>query len=260
MSKFDGDPFGPEALTSLSTREQRTVIGHASIDLMSPLSAQTLDEVTAQIPPGARMLDIGCGKAALARHVLRRDRSASAVCIELNPVLAAQGEALARKEGTRDRLRMIVADGREWRAAERFDAIALLGATHAIGSLQEVLAYAMGNMKTGGVVLLGEGIWASRPDPEYLAFLGADEDELTTPEAFIGEVRKAGFRILYEHRSNAEEWDAYEGPYFRNLRSYVDASGEHSFAAEADAFEAMQARYGRACMGFVVLAASWEGV
>ncbi|WP_243368436.1 SAM-dependent methyltransferase [Microvirga solisilvae] len=248
------DPFGPEALASITAREQRTVIGHASIDLMSPMSGQTLDELVATIPTGARMLDMGCGKAALARHLLKKDPVASAVCIERNPVLAAQGEALARKNGVADRLQMIVADGREWKASETFDAIALLGATHAIGSLQEVLAYGATHLKAGGVVLLGEGVWAERPHADYLAFLGAEEDELMSREALAETVRKAGFRIRYEHLSSVAEWEAYETPYFQQLRNYADACGQHPFAEEASAFEAMQIKHGRKCMGFMVMA------
>lgn len=256
---MDEDPFGPEALWLLPAREQRTVIGHGLIDLMSPLSAQTLDDLIAVVPRGARMLDMGCGKAALARRLLKGDPAASAVCIERNPVLAAQGEALARREGVADRLHMIVADGREWQAAETFDAIALLGATQAVGSLREVLAYGRANLKGGGVVLLGEGIWTQRPDPEYLAFLGAEEDELMSREALAEEVRRAGFRIRYEHVSSHAEWDAYEGPYFKSLRDYADSTGRRPFAEEARAFEAMQISHGRACMGFMAMVVAWDG-
>jgi cyclopropane fatty-acyl-phospholipid synthase-like methyltransferase len=254
------DPFGPEALASISVREQRTVIGHETIDLMSPMSDRTLAQVVAQIPKDARLLDMGCGKAALARSFLKQDPQASAVCVEKNSVLAAQGEILAQREGTGDRLEMIVADGREWKAAERFDAIALLGATHAIGSFQDVLAYAKANLKPGGVVLLGEGVWADRPHPEYLDFLGATEDEMMGEAALADEVEKAGFELRYRHLSSAAEWEAYEGPYFRSLRAFKNAEGRHPFAEEANAFEAMQTKHGRKCMGFLVLAAAWASV
>ncbi|WP_457094430.1 SAM-dependent methyltransferase [Microvirga sp. P5_D2] len=253
------DPFGPEALASISVREQRTVIGHETIDLMSPMSAETLAEVLSQIPKGGRLLDIGCGKAALARALLKNDPQASVVCVEKNPVLAAQGAVLAQREGTSGRLEMVIADGREWKAAECFDAIALLGATHAIGSFQEVLAYAKANLKPGGVVLLGEGVWADCPHPEYLDFLGATEDEMMGEAALVEEVGKAGFDLRYSHLSSTAEWDAYEGPYFGNLRAFRDAEGQHPFAEEANAFEAMQTKHGRKCMGFMVIAAAWAG-
>jgi SAM-dependent methyltransferase len=253
------DPFGPEALASISVREQRTVIGHETIDLMSPMSDETLAQVLGQIPAGGRMLDMGSGKAALARTLLKQDPQASAVCIEKNPVLAAQGETLAQREGTGSRLQMIIADGREWKAAERFDAIALLGATHAIGSFQEVLAYAKANLKPGGVVLLGEGVWADRPHPEYLDFLGATEDEMMGEADLVQNVEKAGFNLRYCHLSSIAEWDAYEGPYFQNLRAFKNAEGQHPFADEANAFEAMQTKHGRKCMGFMVIAAARAG-
>lgn len=253
------DPFGAEALASISAREQRTVIGHEAIDLMSPVSGETLAQVLSRIPTGGRLLDMGCGKAALARTLLRSDPQASAVCIEKNPVLAAQAEALAEREGTSGRLQMIVADGREWKVKERFDAIALLGATHAIGSFQEVLAYAGANLKPGGIVLLGEGVWAERPHPEYLAFLGATEDEMMSEAALVQEVEKAGFDLRYRHLSSAAEWDAYETPYFESLRAFRDAEGRHPFAEEADAFETMQLKHGRKSMGFLVMAAVRAG-
>ncbi len=253
------DPFGPEALASISVREQRTVIGHESIDLMSPISDETLAKAVASIPRGGRLLDMGCGKAALARALLKSDPQASAVCIEKNPLLAAQGQAFAEREGLGSRLQMIVADGRAWKATERFDAIALLGATHAIGAFQEVLAYGKANLNPGGVVLLGEGVWAERPHPEYLAFLGATEDEMMGETALAQEVEKAGFELRYRHLSSADEWDAYETPYFHSLRAFSDADGQHPFADEANAFEAMQLKYGRKYLGFLVMAAVWAG-
>lgn len=253
------DPFGADALAKLSVREQRTVIGHAAIDLMSPMSEKTLAQLVGQVPLGGSLLDVGCGKAALARNLLRNDPGASATCIERNPILAAQGEVLARKEGILSRLQMIVADARQWKAARKFDAIALLGATRAIGSLQDVLDYGKAHLKAGGVVLLGEGIWVARPVPEYLSFLGADENDLMTREALMQEVQKAGFVLRYQHLSSPEEWEAYEAPYFQNLRAHEDPSSQHPSAKAADTFEAMQIKYGRTCMGFMVMAVAWEG-
>src|SRR5690349_18446821 len=89
------DPLGVDGLTSLSVREQRTVIGHASIDMMSPISGKTLAELVGQVPVRGHILDVGCGKAAFARRLLRSDPASSATCIERNPILAAQGEAQA---------------------------------------------------------------------------------------------------------------------------------------------------------------------
>ncbi len=198
---------------------------------------------------------MGCGKAALARRLLAVDPAASALGVERNPLLAAQGEALAEREGVRARLEMVVADAGDWRTTESFDAIALLGSSHALGSLQDVVDYARARLRTGGVLLLGEGIWTARPDPEYLRFLGTDGSDMLTEDALAGELQSAGFGIRYRHVSSAEEWDAYEGPYFSSLKAYSDPSGGRPFLEEAEMFEAMQVKYGRKAMGFMAAAA-----
>jgi SAM-dependent methyltransferase len=243
-------------LTTLSLRDQRTVVGHATLNLMSPLSEEVLTNLIATVPPKGKLLDVGAGKAALARQLLKHDRDATAICIERNPVLAAQAEEQASQEGFNNRIKMIVTDAQNWRSSDVFDAVAVLGASRALEGIHNVLAFARTRLRTGGILLLGEGLWVAPPVPEYLKFLGTDGSDTLTEEALKLELQSAGFILQYAHISSDAEWEAYEASYFQSLKSFSTESGERPFAREAEAFEDMQRRFGRKSLGFIAIAAT----
>ncbi len=249
------DPFSTDAFAALPARDQRSVIGHASHDLMSPLSDGTVATLIEQIGYLDCLLDVGCGKAAFARRMLGSGRAGSAVCIERNPVLAAYGRRKAEKEGLAIRIRWIVGDVSDWRASDRFDGLAVIGASQALGGLSGALAFAADHLIPGGKLVLGEPVWASPPPAEYLQFLGTDGSETVTPEALATALESAGFRVEHRHRSTPDEWSSYEDPYFATLAAYTTSDGQQPYAAGAHTFANMQAKYGRVSMGFEAVVA-----
>jgi SAM-dependent methyltransferase len=242
-------------MAALSPRDLRTVVGHSSHDLMSPLSEAALDALVEHLGRLDGLLDVGSGKAAFARRVLLRERARVAVCVERNAVLAALGKIRAGRDGVAPRLSWIVDDAAGWRSPQRFDGVAVIGSSHALGGRAGTLAFAAEHLGPGGTLVLGEGVWVASPPAEYLRFLGTDGSETPTPGELEAALRDGGFEVVHRHRSTEREWAAYEGPYLAALAVFVADDGRRPYAAWARSFGDMQARYGRASMGFEAVVA-----
>jgi SAM-dependent methyltransferase len=249
------EPFGPEALAALDPRDQRTVIGHARHDSMSPLSEGTISSLIERIGSVNRLLDVGCGKGAFARRAVGSGRVTSALCIERNPLLAADGRRRAEQEGVGRMIDWVIGNASDWSPGERFDAVAVIGSSQALGGFNGALSFAVEHLNPRGRLVLGEGVWQAPPPSEYLRFLDTDGNDTPTPTALETAINGAGFRIVHVHRSTEEEWAAYEDPYFAALVRFATDNGERPCAAQAKAFSTMQSRYGRAALGFETILA-----
>lgn len=56
----------------------------------APAEQALLDDLRAVLPPGARVLDAGCGTGALARQVLRIEPTAQITLLDLSPAMLAR--------------------------------------------------------------------------------------------------------------------------------------------------------------------------
>ena len=233
-----------------------TTIAHSTHRYLSPLSpakAAWLVE-RLELPNAARVLDIGCGGGALLIEVAAAT-GATGVGVDINPGFVERAAASARERGLESRL--------SWRCSplleavtgsERFDAVLCLGASQAIGSFVDALAWSYRRLVAGGVALFADGFWQRRPDAAYLATLGASEDELTSHAGNAQHARDAGFRVLASATASADEWDDYEGRYAaaveRHLAAHPQDPDADAMATRIRGWHDAYLRYGRDTLGF----------
>ena len=239
-------------------REKFTTIAHGDHRLCSPVFDDKLDRVVGllDLPAGARVLDVGCGKGDLLIRIVQR-WNARGVGIDPNPTFldAAQRTALARVPG----------GDFEWLEVEMsaalfppatFDAATCLGATHAFGDLAGTLRGLRDLVKPGGAVMVGEGFWRQRPAPEYLAAFGASADEFKDHIGNVAEGIATGLVPLYATVSTDDEWDHYEGLYARAVERYVHAHPDDPDAPamreRIRAWRHTYLKWGRETLGFGV--------
>ncbi len=186
-------------------------IAHAGIDLMNPLSVAKVDQVIEllELEPGARVIDLGCGKGELLRRIAVR-YAIRGVGVDLSRELLDEARLRAPE------LELIEADVTTFESSQSFDVAASLGSPATLAQLTSLVG-------PGGRVLYGEGYWRRPPSPEYLAALGAAEDELTDYDG----VTSAGdeFRLTLTHAVTAstDDFDRYEERWAENGERYAAA-------------------------------------
>lgn len=236
-----------------------TTIAHARHRLLSPLSEERLAWLLAALaaeglPQGARVLDVGCGKAELALRIAA-DRAGHATGVDPNAAFLSAARERASELGVGGRFTAVASTFAEADLTARsFDLACCVGSTHAFGTFDGTLAGLARLAAPGGLVLVGEGHWRRPPAAEYLDFLGGGEDELVAYEARLGAVRAAGLDLVLAWESSFEEWDAYEGLYAdtmrRHLAAHPDDPDHAAFTERIETWSAMYRRHGRATLGF----------
>ena len=181
-------------------RAEASRIAHGELALYNPLSERALDESIEllQLAPGARVLDVACGRAEVLRRVAERyDVEPAGYDADAEVVQSAPPE-----------LNVIVAD----RPPEGvFDLVICIASSHALGGFPDALRALHELVAPGGSLLLGEGYWRQPPSRDYLDALGgATEDELPGYGGLFRAAEDAGFTPLHASVASEADWDRYE--------------------------------------------------
>lgn len=236
-----------------------TTIAHAHHRVLSPLSDGRITWLLATLgraglPEGARILDIGCGKAELGLRIAERCNG-SLTGVDPNVAFLAEARSRAAALGLDRRFSALETTAAEAHLPERsFDLACCVGSTHAFGGLMET-ADALGRLAVpNGLLLMGDGYWRRRPDAEYLAFLGAVETEFVTHAENQARLRSRGLLPIASWESSLDEWDAYEDLYAASMTAHLDAHPDDpdsaAFRQRIDAWRAMYLSRGRETLGF----------
>jgi SAM-dependent methyltransferase len=158
---------------------------------------------------GDRALDVGCGRGELLIRLAERlGVTGLGIDTAENQIAVAREQAAARvPEGG---LRFEALDAAELTDGG-FAIAACVGATYALGGLDETLARLASLVRRDGLLLIGEGFWALPPTPEYLRALGAESaDELTDYAELLAAGGRHGLVPVYATTASLQDWERYE--------------------------------------------------
>lgn len=237
-------------------RARFSTIAHRDLTILNPIGAQKLDQVIAllDLPPGARVLDAGCGKADLLMRAVAR-WGAQGVGVDPNGEFLAEARARAFDQGLAGSLEFHESEMSKFEAEPAtFDAAFSVGATHAFGDQAKTLKALGSLLKPGGKLVLGDGYWKRKPEAGYLKVLGAKADEMTDHAGNAEAIAGAGFTLLYAVVANEDEFDHYEGMYARAVELHLrEAPKDPDAKAMRDRIRKWREAYfkwGRDTMGF----------
>ncbi|MBV6700739.1 class I SAM-dependent methyltransferase [Kitasatospora aureofaciens] len=194
-------------------RQRLSRLAHARHPIAAPLAdesvARLLERATAHTEVG-RALDLGCGEGAwLVRALAARPRW-RAVGVDLDAQALTRARETATAVGVVRRIGLHHADVREFAAAEPFDLVLIVDATHAFGGLRPALAAVREQLAPGARVLIGESFWEREPSRAALEALGAARDDYADLATTTGRLVRDGWTPVDGHISSQQEWDAYE--------------------------------------------------
>ena len=241
-----------------------SLLAHATHHFLSPVFPQTLDRVLAfaDLKPGARVIDLGCGTAAMSAHVAQRF-GVNVEAVDRSPLMIAEAEKrLAGHRGTGIEapggITFHCTSSVDYLAsAEAADLLIAIGAVSLTAGEQDaatVLAGLARSVKPGGCLLWGESSWRREPSQMLRMILGPTAAVYGSHTDYIRAGEAAGLEPLYATTSTEQEWDEYAWRYSWALEQHLHAYPEDPdgaiIANRAQGWRALYVQEGRDAMGF----------
>ncbi len=239
----------------MSDPHKSVLIAYEAMGFCNPLSPATLDRALAwaRLAPGMRTLDLGCGNAAMSRHLAER-YGLTIDALERSQAVSAI--ARRRLDGVKG-VTLHTAESRDFlKDAQPYDFIACVGASAVVPGPPEpeaVMAALKPHVKPGGLVLWSDPYWKADPDPAFVAMLGPYA-AYKTHAGNIEAGEKAGLKLIYAGSSPAEEWDDCSFSMYAAAQNWLGDNPDDPQAADVRGRVEMQRMaymtFGRDTLGF----------
>ncbi len=234
-------------------------ITHRNHVVRNPTSIEKLDEMLSllDLKPGARVVDIACGKAELLVRLAERF-GIEGVGVDISPFFIPQAEKKRQERVPDADLEFILQDGAEYQpdAPESFDLAVCLGASWIFDGHRGTLQGLKKLTKPGGLVLVGEPYWITEPTEEYLAAEDITRDEFSDHYGNIVIGEEEGLTTLYSRVSDPDDWDRYEGLQWHASAEYARSNPTDPDVAElierVAGFRESYLRWGRNTLGWAI--------
>lgn len=166
------------------------------------------------LPLNAEVLEIGCGNGKLLTKILSTYQ-AKGLGVDLNEELISLATSHAHLNTDDNSVRFLNQDIKKVEIQPNsYDLIICNGSSHAFGdgedAYKNTLSKSYSFLKKGGLLLIGEGYWKSKPEQEYLNFIGEPIGIYNDFKGNVEQAKSNGFDILYATSSNQDEWDFFE--------------------------------------------------
>jgi ubiquinone/menaquinone biosynthesis C-methylase UbiE len=236
-----------------------SLVAHSTHHFSSPVSPETLDRVLALsgIERSWRVVDLGCGPAAMALHLAER-HGVKVEAVDRSAVMLDLARARASASPAGARLSFRQAESVDWlKDAEPCDLLMAVGAGLLVPGAEDNAAQlrALANsVRPGGRLLWGETFWKADPSAPFVAGLGPTAALYASHADYVAAGEAAGLTPLYAAVSSEQDWDEYAWRYSTAVEVYAADRPEDP---EADAMRAriqgwrrLYLAEGRRVMGF----------
>lgn len=156
-----------------------------------------------------------------------RDHSIDGIGVDLSSAFIDAARERATEMGVSERVRFEHGDAAGYVAAEPFHVAACLGATPWIGGgVLETIDLLIRSLHSDGLILIGEPYWVRVPATDNLARAchARDRDEWSTLPELLSSLENHGLDLVQMVLANPDDWDAYHGLQWLNLRRWLDTN------------------------------------
>lgn len=204
-------------------------------DILNPISPEKLERVAAYagLRDGLSVLDIGSGKGAVLRGWARRWNITGAG-LELNPAFVRQAREAVQNEGLADRISFWEGKALEFPVrVAGYDVALCLGATFALGTFSEALAWMRDHLKPGGVLVIGDVILNSEQAVQEAPVNLAGWEELPpTLARRYEQLAAAGMELIGLSVASVDDWDHYTSLMWSAVKRWAALNPDHPDRAE----------------------------
>jgi cyclopropane fatty-acyl-phospholipid synthase-like methyltransferase len=199
----------------------------------NPTSETKLDRLIEYcgIRDGTRVLDVGCGKAWLLRR-MAANYQIEGVGIELRAGFVAEAREHIRRTVLKGSTTIHHMSAADYPAETNcFDIGLCLGASFAIGSFEEMVAWLKPQVSPGGCLAVGDVYAKKSPLPEETAkhfWNGAVRNLSQTVEI----LRDNGLGLIALIDSSLDDWDRYASLHWLTADKWLRANEDHPDSAE----------------------------
>ncbi|WP_199551067.1 cyclopropane-fatty-acyl-phospholipid synthase family protein [Streptomyces sp. N35] len=207
--------------------------------------------------PGARVLDLACGKGELL-CTWARDHGVVGTGVDISTVFLAAARARAVELAVADKVAFVHADASGHVADEPVDIAACVGATWIGSGVAGTVELLRRSLAPGGMMLIGEPYWRREPEDQATVegcHLTRKDDLLALPE-LLEQFSALGCDVVEMVLADQDSWDRYVAAQWLNIRRWLDANPDDELAgemrAELDAAPVRHARFQREYLGWGV--------
>ena len=223
----------------------------------NPTSEAKLDRLIeyCKIADGQRILDVGCGKGWLLQRIAERF-DVQAEGIEVNPPFLEAGKARIARAALRGEItfHQMPASGFEGEA-ESYDVGLCIGASFAIGTFEDMVAWLRKYVRPGGFLAIGD-VYARReamPPQSQEAFGGGPVRSFADTATYLD---RDGLTLIGVIDSSLDEWDRYESLHWRTADEWADAHPDHpdrnDFLEQTERMKTNHLRFDRESLGWAM--------
>ncbi len=197
---------------------------HRIHDPLTPTKLARLGEALL-LRPGQQILDLACGSGEML-CTWARDHDITGVGVDLSPAFIDRARARAAELDVADQVHFEQGDATGYVAAEPADIAACLGATWIGNGVFGTIDLLGRSVRDGGLILIGEPYWVRVPETDDLAQAchARDRDEWLTLPELVSSLLGHGLDLVQMLLASPDDWDAYHGLQWLNLRRWLDAN------------------------------------
>jgi cyclopropane fatty-acyl-phospholipid synthase-like methyltransferase len=191
-----------------------------------PISSERLDDFVEAfaLPPGATVIDIGCGDGTLMVALARR-YGARCIGTDDRPTTLASARQRAAGSGVADLVTTVHQDGFAFSAIPgSFDAALCLGGTWILGGYRRTLARLAQWTRPGGLIGIGETFAFDPPEATYFRGRTLAVSAFRSHQGNIAIGLEEGLEPVNCWIATADEWNSHHESQFAAARRWLDAN------------------------------------
>ena len=190
--------------------------------IMNPLSHDRLMLAGAicRLGPGARVLDLACGKGEMLCQFARAF-GIRGIGVDVSEPVLALASKRARELGVADDLEFRQSDAALAMDLGSFEMVSCIGATWIGGDLAGTLEIMKSYAVSAATLLVGEVYWKKPPSSELAAYYGQEFADLGgTLDIFT----RSGVDLVEMVLTNDDDWDRYAASQWLNVADWLLAN------------------------------------